>query len=498
MEYILTKKEMREADERTSSSMHIPSPVLMERAALAVADCVLNIIDSMEEASILVVAGCGNNGGDGFAAGRILLERGIKADFCLIGPEEKCSEGEKEEIASLRALDEELVIYDEIPENNYKIVIDAIFGIALNRDVEGKFRDAVEGINRLRENGARVVSIDIPSGINADSGKVMGAAVFADYTIACAFRKPGLLLNPGAIHAGKIITAKVGITEKSFCSLPLISAPTAEDLRLPERISDSNKGTYGKVLVVAGSDEICGAALLAAKAALKTGCGMVKVFTHENNRTAIQSSFPEALITVYDESENITDKLKKSMEWSDSIVVGPGMGKGDRAKEILSCLLESAKVPIVADADALNIISENPEILEGKDPDMVITPHIGEMSRLTGLSIIDIKDDPVETARRFATEHRLICVLKDARTVTAMPDGRAVINTSGNNGMSTAGSGDVLAGMLGSLIAQGLNTEEAAWRGVFLHGAAGDKAKEKTGAHAMLAGDIISAISEIE
>ena len=500
MEYILTKDEMREADERTSSSMFISSEVLMERAALAVVDSVLGLAEEekIKSPRILVVAGTGNNGGDGFAAGRILMEKKMKVDFCLIGDEEKCSPAEKNEIASVRALDDEKEIFSAVPERHYHIIIDAIFGIALNREVGGKFAEAVEAVNLQAENGAKVVSIDIPSGVNADNGHIMGTAVRADRTVACAFKKPGLLLNPGAIMAGRITTASIGITERSFVKKPLITAPTEEDLVLPKRVSDSNKGTYGKVLIVAGSDEICGAAVLAASAALRTGCGMVRVFTHENNRVAIQGLLPEALITSYNKSSKLTDKLKKALEWCDSVVIGPGIGTGSQAEEMLSFVLNEARVPMVLDADALNIIAKNQELPGSNSADIVITPHIGEMSRLTGLTIEKIKMHPIETARDFAAAYNLVCVLKDARTVTVMPDGKTVINTSGNDGMSTAGSGDVLAGMAGSLMAQGVKAKEAAWRAVYLHGAAGDRAKEKNGAHTMLASDIISSISELD
>ena len=500
MEYILSKDEMNKADERTFGVMHISSAVLMERAALAVADCVCQILkkDSREEARILVAAGIGNNGGDGFAAGRILMERSLEVDFCLIGNEEKSSPAEKEEIASVRALDENKEIFKKVPDRHYDIVIDAIFGVSLNRNVEGIFAGAVEAINSKREAGTKIVSIDIPSGIDADTGHIMGCSVIADYTVACAYKKPGLLLNPGGIRAGKIITASIGITEKSFEGIPKITAPDINDLTLPKRVSDSNKGTYGKVLIVAGSDEICGAAVLAASAALRTGCGMVRVFTHENNRVAIQTILPEALITSYGSKLKDFEKLKKALEWCDSIVIGPGIGSSVFACDLLEFLLKEAKVPMVLDADALNIIAKNQSLLTYASSDTVITPHIGEMSRLSGLPIDTVKAHPIETARDFAAAYNLVCVLKDARTVTVTPDGRIVINTSGNDGMSTAGSGDVLAGMTGSLMAQGVESREAAWRAVFLHGAAGDMAKEKFGAHTMLASDIISSISELD
>ncbi len=484
MEYILSAREMKEADERTSREMHVSSAVLMERAALAVADVV-------GSGRVLIVAGLGNNGGDGFAAGRILMERGADVDFCLIGDEQKCSPLEKEQLASVKAFDSSIEIMQTVPKGQYSWIIDAIFGISLNREVGGIFADAVEAINKHREDGAKVISIDIPSGIEADSGKVLGCAVKADITIACAFKKPGELLYPGADYVGELRRADIGITERSITGEIKTFAPDKSDAYLPARRSDSNKGTYGKVLVIAGSEEICGAAILSASAALRSGCGMVRVYTHENNRIALQTALPEALVTTYMDS---TIKLKSAVEWCDIAVIGPGLGTSDIAKEILEFMLKEAGVPLVIDADALNMISKQPELLKTIKAEAVITPHVAEMSRLCGQDIKSIKGDPIGTARDFAETYHVTCVLKDARTVTAIPGGATVINTSGNDGMATAGSGDVLTGIIASLAAQGEKMSEAAWRGVYLHGLAGDSAKEKFGAHSMTSSDIIDAI----
>ncbi|MCR5526360.1 MAG: NAD(P)H-hydrate dehydratase [Lachnospiraceae bacterium] len=488
MRYIPTSYEMKKADERTSSKMHVRSIVLMERAALAVAE-------EISGGRVLVAAGTGNNGGDAFAAGRILIERGIEVDFCLIGERKKCSQTEEEQIFAVEALTDGVELLESIPENDYDYIIDGIFGVSLNRDVAGRFAQAIESINEKHRNGAKVISIDIPSGINADTGMVCGVAVEADVTVACAYEKPGTLLFPGTEYAGRVKVASIGITDRSFDTAPGIMAPEPCDALLPARKKNSNKGTYGKVLVIAGSENICGAALLAARAALCLGCGMVRVFTHENNRTAIQIGLPEALITTYSSETGINSKLRESLGWCTCAVVGPGLGTGEISEHILRLVLKEAAVPLILDADALNLIAEDCSVLDELSVDAVITPHVGEMSRLTGLGIKEIKADPIGTARDFSMAHGVVTVLKDARTVTAFPAGKAVINTSGNSGMATAGSGDVLAGMIGSLTAQGVGLGDAAWRGVYLHGAAGDIASEKFGAHTMLSGDIISSIS---
>ncbi len=504
MQYILSKDEMMMADRKTSEEMHVPSAVLMERAGLKIADEAEKILSqgkgaqkNRRDSRTLVVSGPGNNGGDGFAVGRILMERGFAVDFVLVGGEAKTSPLEKEQILSVRAFEPEIEIVDTVPDRDYAVVIDAVFGVSLSRDVGGIYAKAIDKINELKERGAYVIAVDIPSGIDADTGKVMGTAVRADLTVACAFSKIGEIMLPGMLYAGKLVTAEIGITEKSLGAEPKFSSYEEDEICLPDRKSDSNKGTYGKVLLIAGSRDIAGAAVLAARAALKTGCGMVRVFTHENNRTVIQSTVPEALVTVWKEDDGDETKraLSEAIKWSTALAIGPGLGTSAEAAEILeNALSDCVERPVVLDADALNIISKNKDLLRSGVSEKVITPHVGEMSRLTGLSIPEIKDDLIGTARSFAEKNGLTCVLKDSRTVTALKDGSAVINRNGNNGLATAGSGDVLTGIIVSLIAQGVSPERAASLGVALHGKAGDKGAKEFGCHGLLASDIINAV----
>ncbi len=504
MQYILSKEEMSRADRKTSEEMHVPSAVLMERAALKVAEEAVKILGEKldhgfrkSDLKTLVVCGPGNNGGDGFAAGRILMEQGFSVDFVMVGGEKKASPLEAEQILSVKAFEPGIEIQESVPGEKYVVIIDAIFGISLSRDVGGVFADAVEKINELRENGAYVISVDIPSGIEADTGKVMGAAVKADMTVACAFPKIGEILLPGALYAGKLITADIGITERSLDHTPLIASYTDDEIVLPDRKSDSNKGTYGKVLLIAGSSEIAGAAVLSARAALKTGCGMVRVFTHENNRTVVQSTVPEALVSVWrtGEQDETLKSLREAIKWSTVIAVGPGLGTDEDARFILKeALSECGDRPMVLDADALNIISEDHALLRRAGNSKVITPHVGEMSRLMGCTISEVKSDLIGNAQKFASEYELTCVLKDSRTVTVNKDGSTVINRNGNNGLATAGSGDVLTGIIISLIAQGVPPEKAGSLGAALHGKAGDIGAEQFGKHGLLAGDIINAI----
>ncbi len=498
MEIITGSEQMKNADLKTSEEFHISSDVLMERAAIELRNALENAVEKLT--AVLIVCGPGNNGGDGFALGRLLSERNISVDCVMVGSREKCSELEDRQIRALEALGQSILY--EIPDRAYDAVVDALFGVSLNRDLEGIFREAVERIILLKERGAFVLSVDIASGINADTGAVMGVAVNADLTLACGYKKIGSLVFPGAQYSGRVVAANIGIPRRAVESSDSLTAFEPYEIHLLARYADSNKGSYGKILFVCGSKEICGAAILSAKAALKCGAGMVRIFTHELNRNAIITALPEALITTYSTDiaeDELTGRLEDALRWSSAVVAGCGLGTGSLAQSIMQRLVNSVNVPktVVLDADALNMIAANDELLYSGIFDkkggrrIIFTPHVGEMSRLTGKSIEEIKADSINTAKVYARHHNVTLCLKDARTVTAMAGGRsAVLNLNGNNGMATAGSGDVLSGIIGALGDAAL--------GVAVHGAAGDIARRSHGLHAMTASDIIEAIGHIE
>ena len=494
MEYILTAEEMRLADKNTTDNMHIPQAVLMERAALAVYE-VLKERESIKDGSgILIFCGPGNNGGDGLALARLFAEDGIAVDICFPGGLQKLNENGKNQFDALMALNPQTPVLELTDINRrYELLIDAMFGISLNRPVEGSFLEAVRAINYMHEKGSYVCAIDIPSGVNANDGKVMGMAVSADITVTFAFKKLGNVLYPGAEFCGEVICKNIGITEGSLEKKPSFFALKNEDISLPERIRYSNKGTYGKVLLIAGSFNMAGAAVLGALSSLKSGCGMVKVVTSEKNRVILQETVPEAIVTTYDEGDPVAG-LDECFKWCDVVAMGPGLSKSEAAAKIVKYVLLNTDLPVVADADALNIIADDPDMLTASNSDIVITPHVGEMSRLTGISKRDIMDHLPETALDFAKSYNVTCVLKDARTVIAGSDGRVCINLNGNSGMATAGSGDVLTGIIASLLAQGMDTFTASYMGCALHGKAGDKASEKLSEAPVIARDIINEI----
>lgn len=491
MEYIVNAKEMKYCDENTISHYGIPSLVLMERAALSVVEEIFR--RGMDCRNVLILCGSGNNGADGLAVARLLYLKGISVQVYLTGDKKRFSPQMKQQY--------EIAMKYNIPfvtscEPDYSLVVDAVFGIGLSRRPDEVLTHLFDQINQWN---CEKISVDIPSGISADHGNLMGAAFRADVTVTFAYKKLGMLLYPSAEYCGDICVADIGINayswldrKASMCHL------VREDLnKLEKRRTDGNKGSFGKVLLVAGSVNMAGAAVLAAQAAYRSGCGVVRIYTPEENRLILQTSVPEAILTTYSSKKPDLSELNECLSWSDVIIIGPGLGKSEAARTILRNTLQNAAVPMVLDADALNILSEQPEQLLKPHTEMIVTPHIGEMARLTGLAPSYIKENIVQTAEEFSRTYNVICVLKDCRSVIAVPYGRTYLNLSGNDGMATAGSGDVLAGMIGSLLAQGNKAEYAAALGAYIHGLAGDTAKDDTGRRSMMAQDLVNNIPDI-
>ena len=526
MKTVLTAAEMKTCDSYTIEKIGVPSAVLMERAALAAADEVLSLLGASDGA-VLILCGSGNNGGDGFACARILHMKGVPVTVLFAGREENMTAETRRQSGICGRLGLRAVKPEEIPEdgnagerfwNSFELIVDALLGIGLSREVGGCIRDLIQKANAAR---ARIVSIDIPSGVDADTGRVLGAGIYAAVTVTMQCIKPGLLLYPGAENTGRLAVADLGIPEPASGNPDIIDAVSGvsgidesasgiagtsrsrvasdvrsmrlaeredrtvtrsmrlmerEDLKLvlPVRSASGNKGTFGKLLIIAGSENMAGAAFLCASAALRSGAGMVKVLTPSVNREILQRSL------------------------RDAVVCGPGIGRSEEASRLVHELLAVCEKPVVLDADGLNVLEGDLSVLTNTPSGRVtLTPHIGEMARLTGKSAADIKNDLVASAREISRLTGATCVLKDARTVTALPDGGIFFNNTGNSGMATAGSGDVLAGILGSLIVQGTDPGYAAAAAVVLHGAAGDEAAAEQGRRFMTAGDIVTGIRAV-
>ncbi|MBQ7677924.1 MAG: NAD(P)H-hydrate dehydratase [Lachnospiraceae bacterium] len=495
MNIVLNAIEMQQADAKTIREFKVPSLVLMERAAVSVCDYIQANYPSVTRVGIC--CGTGNNGGDGLAIARILHTRGLSVMVYLAGDKERMSEDCRRQAESAESY--RIHFAERLGElHTADIFVDALFGTGLSRPVEGEYAEAIQYINRFFT--MPKIAVDIPSGIDATSGQILGCAVRCDVTVTFAFIKRGQLLYPGRYYAGRLSVAEIGISRHSLSEAvpPNVFALTKRDIPglLPVRAADGNKGTFGKVLCICGSKNMVGAALLSAKAALKSGCGMVKVFTDESNRTILQTALPEALFAPYAGKANDAD-LKESMEWADVIVIGSGLSMSPIARQLFATVIKKATKPIVMDADALNILSEDTSVLKKPHTDIAITPHVAEMSRLGGVSVAYVKEHIVDIAQEFADEFAVHCVLKDAATVTAVPHGKTFINMTGGHALATAGSGDVLAGMIAGLCAQGLSLDAAAPLAVYLHGAAGDLAAEKLSAYSVTASDVIGALPSV-
>lgn len=547
MKAILTAEQAKQVDVESTERFCIPSLVLMERAALSVTNVLCQEYELKKGDKVLALCGFGNNGADGMAVARQLRERGIAADVLLVGGRERTGTPQLEtQREMLRSLGIPILYADELALNEtffsaYSYFIDALFGIGLSKPVREPQQELIRKLNEAaaRQN-ARIVSVDISSGISASSGQVLGAAVKADRTVTFGYAKLGHILYPGAFYAGKLSVAPIGFApkEKLKDTGDWVRSLEKEDLSgiLPARPEDSNKGTFGRVLLAAGSAIMGGTACLAGKAAYRAGAGLVEVFTHEANRTALLSRVPEAIVTSYATAgvsaatladapagtfgtaspsavgavpaspsvQDVRSFFKQSFQKAAVLAIGPGLSTDETAAELVREALTFER-PLIIDADALNLLAvqgENGrEMLRARRALTILTPHMGEMRRLTGQSIAELKADPLRAARQYAKATGTIVVLKDARTVVT--DGQETyLNTSGNAGMAVGGAGDVLTGVLAGLLAQmakepRISAIELAAAAVYVHGAAGDAAASLYGERSMTAADIVACLADV-
>jgi NAD(P)H-hydrate epimerase len=487
----------------------------MEIAGMRIANAAANEIKRASSACVL--CGSGGNGGDGFVAARYLHSAGIKTEVFLISPESKISSADSlENLKILKSL--HLTIIELASDDSFKqlkssiidsnIVIDAMYGIGSRGEIKDVAARAVDLVNDLKKEikGKRpytVLSVDVPSGTDASTGEVSGKCVSADITVTFEYPKIGLLRYPASKFAGKIITASIGIPKPNPIEPQIQVSPKKEikqmiegiqvtDSRyvagvIPRRKVDYNKGNCGKVLVIAGSSGMMGAAVLTANAALRTGSGLVTLCVPDKIKDMVNSMSLETVVAGF---ADLDEKLKEC----DCIAIGPGLSKGKNVIKIVSGLIRSKKikVPLVIDADGLNAITD-PSILKAAGKEMVLTPHPGEFSRLCGKPIDEIQRNRIISASRFADKYGVTTVLKGAYTVIA-GGGRTFINPTGNPGMASAGVGDVLTGIIASLIGQGADVFNSAVAGTYIHGMAGNLAASIKGEHGLIASDIIDSI----
>ena len=501
---ILTAAQMREADRYTIEEIGISSLVLMENAGRQVVAAIESTYESRLDGRVAVLCGRGNNGGDGFVVARTLLQHGIETSVFVIGAVADVRDDARTNLDILGRLG--VTVVEVADEQSWELhfseisqcslIVDAIFGTGLKSAVAGMMETVIADVNASE---IPIVSVDLPSGLSADTPHLIGDCIDASMTVTLAAPKLPLVLPPAEAYAGDVVIADIGIPYEVIDGLegPHVELLTPEQLRstVGPRAADSHKGDFGRLTIVAGSIGKTGAAHLCAMGALRSGAGLVTVATPRSCLPLVAASSPVFMTLELPDGSNGTldaSGLETLLEQEhDVIACGPGLGRTPEVAQFVRTLLEKATVPLVLDADALTVLADDPASLTGSEErDLIITPHPGEMARLVGVSVADVQSNRIQIATDFATAHHAYVILKGHRTVIATPDGRVYLNPTGNPGMATGGTGDVLTGMIAAWLAQLLDADAACRLAVFLHGAAGDLAEANQGQAGMIATDL--------
>jgi ADP-dependent NAD(P)H-hydrate dehydratase / NAD(P)H-hydrate epimerase len=506
---ILNAAQMREADRFTIEDIGIPSLVLMENAGRQVVAAIEAAYESRLEGRVAVLCGRGNNGGDGFVVARTLVQRGIDVAVFVVAALADVRGDARTNLDILGRLgitvvevnDEQAweLHFSEIGQCS--VIVDALFGTGLKTPLAGMMETVVADVNA---SNIPIVAIDLPSGLSADTPHVTGPCIHASMTVTLAAPKLPLVLPPAEGYAGDVVIADIGIPHDVLEGLegPRIELLTPEQVRelVEPRAADSHKGDFGRVTFVAGSTGKTGAAFLAALGALKSGAGLVTVATPASCLPLVAAMAPEYMTEPLDDAGGMVTPaaLERVLELRhDVLACGPGLGRGPGVSEFVRGLVDRSTVPLVLDADAITVLAEDPVRLTGREErNVVITPHPGEMARLIGSTIEEVQANRIEVATNFATAHHVYVVLKGHRTLIATPEGHVFINPTGNPGMATGGTGDVLLGMIAAWMGQLLDAEAACRLAVFLHGSAGDLAEAEEGQVGMTATDLLAHLPE--
>ncbi len=492
MKYVLTSRESALSDAYMMKKT--PSKQLMENAAKRV---VKHICSKFKGGRVAIFCGTGNNGGDGFAVGRLLINKGFKVKVFYVGDIETATKETKENFFALKKTTRIMLsaqLVEKAENKPWDIIIDALFGVGLNRNIEGIYADIIEYINKQK---GYKIAIDIPSGVCGDNGNILGVAFKADATITFQHKKIGHLLGACKNYCGKLILVKIGKDKKWEENIDVQEFQT-KDFKLKARKEDSNKGDYGKLLIAAGSNLMSGAALLCAKSASKTGVGLINLASVNGVLDVIKNNLPEAVLTLLEgdiqTKLNIINNVDKT-----AIAVGCGMGMGEETTAIVKHLITTAKQPLVIDADGINALSTDVDVLLNREnsAQIMLTPHLKEFSRLINLSVEEIKVDAINLASKFAQEYNVVLLLKGATTIVANPKGRVVLVCCGSSGMAKGGSGDVLTGCIGGLVAQGYTPFESCIYGTYICGKSGELATKKYGAYSQTPTDTIAMMHKI-
>ena len=506
---VLNSAQMRDADRRAVEDIGISPLVLMENAGRQAVAAMEAMYSDLSDRHVAVLCGRGNNGGDGFVVARTLAQRGVTVSVFLVG---RVADVRGDARTNLDILGRLGLTVAEIADSqawelhfsefsDCTLVVDAIFGTGLSAPVSGLIESVIADVNA---SGIPVVAIDLPSGLSADSHAPIGPSIEAGLTVTLGAPKLPLVLPPGETRAGDIVIADIGIPGEVIdavagARVDLLTRASMRELITP-RAADSHKGDYGRVLIVAGSKGKTGAACLSATGALRSGAGLVTVATPASSLNVVASLGSDYMTEPLDEAVNglDPDEVDRLLDIArDVIAIGPGLGQAEATRAFVKQLVDRATMPLVIDADGLNAFADEPDRLAGREGrDVIITPHPGEMARLVGMSTDEVQASRLEIARNFAVGHHLYVVLKGHRTLIATPDERVFINPTGNPGMATGGTGDVLTGMIAAWLAQLLDAEAACKLAVYLHGMAGDLAEADEGDVSMTASDLAAHIGD--
>ncbi|MCA9555042.1 MAG: NAD(P)H-hydrate dehydratase [Myxococcales bacterium] len=501
MDALLTAAQMQALDRIAIDEVGIPSVVLMEVAGRGVLDATLALLVEAP-GPVLVLAGTGNNGGDAVVVARHLVERRVQVHLLVLGTAEQLSADMAHQLRCAEALgvtpihvtETDAVAAVQGSLHMAAVVIDGIFGTGLSRPIQGWRAELIRAVN---EADVPVVAVDIPSGISADTGQVLGVAMVATVTVTFQCAKLGHVLHPGRAVAGDIQVADIGIPPSRIPEVRPQAVLIDDDIieeAFPPRMSDSHKGTYGHVLVVAGVPDRPGAALLAARAAQRTGAGLVTLASDAETVRRLAPSFGSLMGLSVGEGRIDAQAVQDALTTRTALVLGPSLPPDAATAKMVQDVLLSSAVPTVLDAGALGALGADYQWLAAREGPTVLTPHPGEMARLLGSDSHGVQSDRVAAARHVATESSCVVILKGASTVVASPDGEVAVVVCGNPGMATGGTGDVLAGVVGSLLAQGVEPVLAARAAAHLHALAGDRAAEEVGETALLAEDVLRAL----
>jgi NAD(P)H-hydrate epimerase len=512
--YLVTAEEMRAFDATAINDFGIPGVVLMENAGRATFDLIRRVLGgSVNDRKVVIVAGPGNNGGDGYVIARCLLNHGAHVSVFLLAHRERIGGDALINLQILEKMTTEVFSAVEPYSladasgvwNEADAIVDAMLGTGLSEDLRAPYREAVERVNAAP--GVKI-AVDVPSGLDSNTGKILGAAVRADYTATYGFMKLGMAIEPGKSLCGVIETVDIGIPFEAVCRNP----PKAElyDGRVPLEFKNlrqdtrAHKGTFGHVAVIGGSPGKTGAPVMAAIAASRMGAGLVTVGVPASLNPILEAKLTEEMTMPLPDGDtpgflgpNALDAALELCEGKRCVVLGPGLSTAEGTALFVSGLLSRLKGKAVIDADALNLIGEDVSVLEGVEAELALTPHPGEMARLTGLTTRDVQADRIGTARSFATQRRAHVTLKGAGTICASPDGRVIVNPTGNPWMASGGQGDVLSGMVGGLVAQGVPIGEAAPFAVWVHGLAADGIVARRGQAPVLACDSLNELAPL-